>query len=290
MKNSKLLFFVFFIAMILLNSCGKKVSTCDCSSTIFFKNENLYRVKDKDGKEVNYTGVCTQKDQNDTIYLFQEFKNGILIKTTKKIKGRNNYQTIKDLIYENNKIAEGYEQSFDENDSMINRTEYSKETVRRIEKKNLYGQYIIISDLTSKDDKTISGYSLSLSDINKYGTEDNSVYGQYVSSCSIWKNGKEDLNYSFFFFLNKGMKEIVSDGFGVDAIAPYYYLNYQLKVKDSKEVNGQFQGLSCLSGAHFDINSWKYDEKNININLDTYFDCFKKDLPMFNYWLNKKNK
>lgn len=100
---------------IFTNSCGgknenktetetekkiEKVADCPCNSLM-----------DESGslKNKNFTGICADKDQNDTIILNREYKNGYLLSELIKEKFNNSYFITKNMTYDNNKELNGYQ-------------------------------------------------------------------------------------------------------------------------------------------------------------------------------------
>lgn len=77
----------------------EEVADCPCNTLI----DTTGYLKDK-----NYTGTCADKDQNDTIILKKEYKNGYLISemTKEKIKGK--YYITTEMTYDNEEFSNGY--------------------------------------------------------------------------------------------------------------------------------------------------------------------------------------
>lgn len=78
----------------------EEVADCACNTLI----DTTGYLKDK-----NYTGTCADKDQNDTIILKREYKNGYLISEMKKEKFNGKYYITKNLTYDNEKPLNGFE-------------------------------------------------------------------------------------------------------------------------------------------------------------------------------------
>lgn len=78
----------------------EEAADCPCNTLI----DTTGYLKDK-----NYTGTCADKDQNDTIVLKREYKNGYLISemTKKKVNGK--YYITKEMTYEDEKEMNGFE-------------------------------------------------------------------------------------------------------------------------------------------------------------------------------------
>lgn len=127
MKN----YFV-LIVLLALTSCAKKDSeennsqiskakieasnACNCNELTLPSEDNRYldqsaldnKWKDimKDGKP--YTGICVEKDQNDSILKQFEFKNGWTVGKLIREKIGYRYATLLDLTYDNLKPVDGY--------------------------------------------------------------------------------------------------------------------------------------------------------------------------------------
>lgn len=119
MKNNIL---TVILLSLFISSCGKSkndkaeetseqkeiaevIKDCNCSE---LKNLNKMREISKTDSKDLFTGVCTEKDQFDSITRKIEVKNGWLIKELQKEKIANNYVTLKDVTYENEEYSNGF--------------------------------------------------------------------------------------------------------------------------------------------------------------------------------------
>jgi hypothetical protein len=112
MKIIKLLSTVIF--SVVLFSCGKgtdkkdALESSDCNISELINLENLKDVKKKDSKEL-FTGIATEKDQNDSIIKEIHVKNGWVLNQRKREKLQNEYITLSDYEYVNGKALNGWE-------------------------------------------------------------------------------------------------------------------------------------------------------------------------------------
>lgn len=79
---------------------SEDVADCACNTLI----DTTGYLKDK-----NYTGTCADKDQNDTIILKKEYKNGYLISEMTKQKVNGKYYITKEMTYDDGKELNGFE-------------------------------------------------------------------------------------------------------------------------------------------------------------------------------------
>jgi hypothetical protein len=77
----------------------EEVADCACNTLI----DTTGYLKDK-----NYTGTCADKDQNDTIILKKEYKNGYLISKMTKEKVKGKYYTTQEMTFDDEKEFNGY--------------------------------------------------------------------------------------------------------------------------------------------------------------------------------------
>jgi hypothetical protein len=114
-------------------SCGNKEGKNDTNEDVALKelakacscNELVLTEKEKDededgnisllGKNITkkgskelFTGICVEKDQNDSIVKKLDVKNGWLIKEISKVKIANKYITTIDMTYDNAEPSDGY--------------------------------------------------------------------------------------------------------------------------------------------------------------------------------------
>lgn len=78
---------------------SEEVADCACNTLI----DTTGYLKDK-----NYTGTCADKDQNDTIILKREYKNGYLISEMTKDKVKGKYYITKEMTFDNENPLNGY--------------------------------------------------------------------------------------------------------------------------------------------------------------------------------------
>jgi hypothetical protein len=117
-------------------SCGNKEGKSDTNEDVALKelakacscNELVLTEKEKDedgnisllGKNITkkgskelFTGICVEKDQNDSIVKKLDVKNGWLIKEISKVKIANKYITTIDMTYDNAEPNDGYNLIYD---------------------------------------------------------------------------------------------------------------------------------------------------------------------------------
>lgn len=170
----------------------EEVADCPCNSLM-----------DESGslKNKNFTGICADKDQNDTIILKREYKNGYLISEMTKQKVNGKYYITKEMTYDNGKELNGFNISTNTYGGCLcisKYDEYDNGKVIKSYKTDIYGKSISAA-WHIKDGVVLDEYSdenINEESRPKSMPDAEPDFGYRLGSANIWR--LEDLDPSTF--------------------------------------------------------------------------------------------
>lgn len=170
----------------------------------------------------------------------------------------------KDIIKKDSKEAyTGFAVTKDQSDSIVRKVEIKKGwLVRDIVKEKINGKYITISDLNYEDTKITNGFELKIVNYTKgfYHTHEYKEYKK-GKDYNTWICGvNPDINQIQFKW---GCKDGVS--------VPY----------------GTQPGSVCMKDYYNDHDAKYYTSEESNEEYNRILECLKKELPHFDYWIEK---